>query len=128
MFHFYAPWKFQKQPSEVFYKNSQGLFFNKVLGLSQQLYQIETLTQVFPSELCKIFKNFFLLNTSGQNASKASENLWFSDLFRRHRIEHWHDMELAGNELNLKKWFAWSPQEIACLQFFNLYDHIPWCH
>ena len=77
MFHFYARWKFQKQPSEVFYKNSQGLFFNKVLGLSQQLYQIETLTQVFPSELCKIFKNFFYWTPPGKTLLKPQKTSGF---------------------------------------------------
>ena len=45
-------------------QNSQGntcanLIFNKVAEIILQLYQKETLAQLFPCEYCEIFKNTF---------------------------------------------------------------------
>ena len=63
----------QKQSFAVVLQNSWSLklrkfhrkapviepFFNKVTELGLQLYQTETLTQVFSCEICEILKNIF---------------------------------------------------------------------
>ena len=56
----------------------QSLFFNKVAGLSLQLYLKETLAQVFSYEFCEVTKNIFFWK-------------WLSSMQRR--IQNSHSMK-----------------------------------
>ena len=60
----------------------QSLFFNKVAGLSLQLYLKETLAQVFSYEFCEVTKNNFFWK-------------WLSSMQRR--IQNSHSMKSVQN-------------------------------
>ena len=49
------------------------IFFNKVAGLSQQLYKKETPAQVFSCEFCEISKNTFPYKTPTVAASGSAQ-------------------------------------------------------